>query len=742
MKLLLRYIFVLLYCVFGYASSEASDIREGQVSLSLSDLCPGTVSLKGESFFYQQKLFDMKDITCDTSEVSFLTIGHSWNYQLEDYVKRHGSGYGTYYFTINIPQELVGEMFMLRPENYITSASKIFVNGKPCGGNGQVGRAFDDPLYAPSRNVKVASFTADTSVLHVVIQCSNYHKAKGGILHPLTFGLEKYVVRARQRMITIDIFIIISLFVMSCYHFVSYAFNRDKLEVLYYSILCMLLAIDLSFRGSVTFFVLFPNLPFSFYSQVHMIVPFFSPAVFYLFLNTLFRRSVPKFIIKISFIGGLLCTAIALWADTSISSQIVLPFFSISALGVFHCLIIAYQQMRKKAYGSRLFFYSYSVFVLCILNDVLDMYEIIRTMNLISFGMLFLSFFIAISYGQRREHLHKELLLATKKIEQKKVELEDKVVLRNKELQHSMDDLNKLSTFQEGVTNLIASDLKQSLKPLLHIEDVHPRDYQELKYIGFNMLNTIHNMLDIYRYNNDRVTIRRSRFIVLKLINSTISELSYLIQKKEITLEIFQEHNYALNADGAIFKQVILNLLTNCLYHAPSNSLVQIRLSIHAETSLCVSVSNQGPPLTDLQKEKIFGSILPEDNSSGLEEQKSLFSLYSCKLAIEAHGGSIGIDPDDTKGTTLWFALAGVSVADQDTRAEKLALLLTVTDRECLRPFLEQMSSLKIYDLSRIEAIIIQIPKSTEGLELWCSCLNDACYQLDEEAYKSLLRIA
>jgi signal transduction histidine kinase len=70
-----------------------------------------------------------------------------------------------------------------------------------------------------------------------------------------------------------------------------------------------------------------------------------------------------------------------------------------------------------------------------------------------------------------------------------------------------------------------------------------------------------------------------------------------------------------------------------------------------------VFVADTGPGIPPDFRESIFdkfvqvdGSALPRNRSTGL-------GLAFCKMAVEAHGGRIGVDSELGKGSNFWFTL-------------------------------------------------------------------------------------
>jgi signal transduction histidine kinase len=111
-----------------------------------------------------------------------------------------------------------------------------------------------------------------------------------------------------------------------------------------------------------------------------------------------------------------------------------------------------------------------------------------------------------------------------------------------------------------------------------------------------------------------------------------------------------------VSCDGALVRRVIENLVTNALRHTPAGSPIRISIG-SCEGRARVAVHDQGygvpPEATERIFEK-FGTV--EARRESVYHSVGL-GLAFCKLAVEAHGGTIGVDPGVEVGSTFWFEL-------------------------------------------------------------------------------------
>jgi signal transduction histidine kinase len=100
----------------------------------------------------------------------------------------------------------------------------------------------------------------------------------------------------------------------------------------------------------------------------------------------------------------------------------------------------------------------------------------------------------------------------------------------------------------------------------------------------------------------------------------------------------------------------MLNLLSNAVKFTTSGD--NIRIAIVAEPAgIRVKVSDTGPGVPEQYHKKIFEKF----GQVAMSKERMMYStglgLAFCKMAVEAHGGDIGIESEEGKGSTFWFFL-------------------------------------------------------------------------------------
>jgi len=110
------------------------------------------------------------------------------------------------------------------------------------------------------------------------------------------------------------------------------------------------------------------------------------------------------------------------------------------------------------------------------------------------------------------------------------------------------------------------------------------------------------------------------------------------------------------SCDGALVRRVIENFVTNALRHTPAGGPIRIAITSNAGR-VRVAVHDEGHGVPPEERERIFEKFGAVEVRPESAYRFVGLGLAFCKLAIEAHGGTIGVDPGVPAGSTFWFEL-------------------------------------------------------------------------------------
>jgi PAS domain S-box-containing protein len=108
-------------------------------------------------------------------------------------------------------------------------------------------------------------------------------------------------------------------------------------------------------------------------------------------------------------------------------------------------------------------------------------------------------------------------------------------------------------------------------------------------------------------------------------------------------------------ADPDRLERILVNLLSNALKYSPPDTEVVIRLA-QRSSGVVISVSDRGEGIPEAELPSLFEPYLRRRLALTSFESLGL-GLYITRGLVEAHGGEIGVDNREGKGSTFSFSL-------------------------------------------------------------------------------------
>jgi PAS domain S-box-containing protein len=247
-------------------------------------------------------------------------------------------------------------------------------------------------------------------------------------------------------------------------------------------------------------------------------------------------------------------------------------------------------------------------------------------------------------------------------------------------LEASYTRLRELEIHRDSLIHMVCHDMKAPLQVLILQLDllkemiIEKLDNDELESVDTLLAYSrqleimVHSMLDLSKLEAGALPLRLKPHDISESINESVQFLKSMRSKFEVTKET-NECARSVPFDRDIVQRVLLNLLMNATKYSPPEGKVSINVCVEGEF-LRLSVSDEGPGIPEQYRETIFDKFGQVDIEGHYRQGSTGLGLTFCKLAIEAHGGKIGVDSIVSEGSTFWFTLPLVSpIAETVVRA-------------------------------------------------------------------------
>ncbi len=162
------------------------------------------------------------------------------------------------------------------------------------------------------------------------------------------------------------------------------------------------------------------------------------------------------------------------------------------------------------------------------------------------------------------------------------------------------------------------------------------------------------NLLDMTRIESGALTLRSSLVAFDELVGEAIDAVTGLVPPNRIVVEDSPELPM-LEIDHMLIGQVLANLLENSARLAPGESPIHIEARAVTGASgpmVEIAVADQGPGIATSERDRVF-EMFSQHRGGG----RAGIGLTIAKAFVEAHGGTIWIDPDVERGARVVFTV-------------------------------------------------------------------------------------
>ncbi len=165
------------------------------------------------------------------------------------------------------------------------------------------------------------------------------------------------------------------------------------------------------------------------------------------------------------------------------------------------------------------------------------------------------------------------------------------------------------------------------------------------------------DFLDLAQMESGRTRLEIAPFDLPKLLTESIDVVQPQAKEKGVTTTVESEP-HTINGDRGKLKQVILNLLTNAIkYNKPDGSVtVYTEEHVDREDFIVVAVADTGYGLSKENQQQMFQKFFRVASTASKTIGTGL-GLVITKHIIEAHGGTIWLESEESVGTTFFFTL-------------------------------------------------------------------------------------
>ncbi len=212
--------------------------------------------------------------------------------------------------------------------------------------------------------------------------------------------------------------------------------------------------------------------------------------------------------------------------------------------------------------------------------------------------------------------------------------------------------------------SIIGHDLKTPFNSLLGVLELlskdpdafEPAEQNEL-YIALNestkeTYNLMSNLLEWASVNMDNIKIKMENIRPITAINTVVTGLKVILDKKSLHLNIFGDPQLTMQADANSLDAIIRNLLSNAIKYSHSGDTISIRI-FDLQKEISIHIEDQGLGMTPDQAKKLVMSNINESTPGTANERGTGLGFNIVKEFVGLNHGRIEIDSEEGRGTTV-----------------------------------------------------------------------------------------
>lgn len=243
-------------------------------------------------------------------------------------------------------------------------------------------------------------------------------------------------------------------------------------------------------------------------------------------------------------------------------------------------------------------------------------------------------------------------------------------------MKQQYDDLESLLQTREDMVRMIVHDLRNPLTTIMlsssllgdpNLSETRRKEkVDRLTRSTHRLQSLIDSLLLMAKIESGKMVLKYTSTNLNRMCLALAEDFEAIAAQKNLEIIVqLPEDSHAnpesqqvttnIDVDISMFRRILDNLLSNSIKFSPSNNQIIVSVEYPESGGANISVADRGIGTTDEMKLVIFDKYeigQPVQNTAQLG-----LGLAFCKLAIEAHGGSISVKNNEPQGSIFTIAI-------------------------------------------------------------------------------------
>ena len=243
---------------------------------------------------------------------------------------------------------------------------------------------------------------------------------------------------------------------------------------------------------------------------------------------------------------------------------------------------------------------------------------------------------------------------------------QNELLVGNARLEKAHNELIRLEKLKKDLIQMVVHDMKGPVGEVianLDLVKLEPLAERQLESVEMaesaceDLLRMIMNLLDLSRMEEGRLQLNPMSLDSEGVIQGATAKFKTLIRLGGLTARIDVPEKNRVKADPVLMERILQNLIINSINATPEGGAISIEVSSQRESGMIrFDVRDTGSGIPESYRHLVFEKFAPASDESDHLNSTGL-GLSFCKMAVEAHGGTIWFSSKEGEGTTFSFTL-------------------------------------------------------------------------------------
>ncbi len=245
-------------------------------------------------------------------------------------------------------------------------------------------------------------------------------------------------------------------------------------------------------------------------------------------------------------------------------------------------------------------------------------------------------------------------------------------------LEDQSDELTRLNTELERASEMksqflanMSHELRTPLNSIIGFsemlltEDLGPLSETQRDFLatvarnGRHLLELINDLLDLSKIEAGRLTLTVEVLDLSTLLREAAESVRAQIEQRRHHLDLQPpETPVAVRVDKIRVRQILLNLLSNAIKFTNEGGRITVTARLDDGKRLArVAVTDSGIGIAPEDQQKLFQEFVQLDAAASRRYEGTGLGLALSRRLVEQHGGSMGVESAEGRGSTFWFTL-------------------------------------------------------------------------------------